>query len=163
MWSKTAETNPSPSATRHAASGSLCTGIIDAARTSDSRKMLPRMAAGSSPHAGLRSGTHTSNATHTAAPMNGQVSEISLKRTLITTFDHDRSDQNQRYDEHSHPIDHDAGDWLLGDRRVALLLQSGRDPENEHRRASPNIRFEHLQRVPAIDPHHGRRRVADDA
>jgi hypothetical protein len=44
------------------------------------------MAAGSSPHAGRRSGTHTSNATHTAAPMNGKVSEISLKRTLITTL-----------------------------------------------------------------------------
>ena len=61
-------------------------GIIDAARTSDSRKMLPRMAPGSSLHAGRRSGTHTSNATHTAAPMNGKVSEISLKRTLMTTL-----------------------------------------------------------------------------
>src|SRR5215471_14841436 len=86
MLSNTAETKPSPIATRHDASGSLCTGIIDAASTSDSRNMLPLKALGSSSHAGRRSGTQTRMAAHTAAPMKGKVSEISLNRTLTTTL-----------------------------------------------------------------------------
>ena len=78
-------------------------------------------------------------------------------------IDHDRGDQNQGHDEHARPVDHDAGDGVLGDGRVALLLQRGRDPEHKHRRARGDIRFEHLQRMDAVDPHHGRRGVADDA
>ena len=86
MLSNTADTKPSPIATRHDASGSLCTGIIDAARTSESRKMLPLSAFGNSSHAGRRSGTQTRRAAQTAAPMKGKRSEISLYLTLTTTL-----------------------------------------------------------------------------
>src|SRR5690242_12611709 len=86
MLSNTAETNPSPSATCHEASGSLCTGIIDAASTNESRKIEPLSAPGNSLQAGRRSGTHTSSAAHTAAPMNGKRSDHALNFTLTTTF-----------------------------------------------------------------------------
>src|SRR5690348_15236791 len=86
MLSNTAETNPKPIATLHDASGSVSTGIIDAANTSERRKMLPLSAPGSSSQWGRRRGTHSNSATHTAAPMNGKRSEISVNRTLTTTL-----------------------------------------------------------------------------
>src|SRR5579864_2669260 len=75
MLSKTAETKPSPSATCHDASG-----------TSDSRKIEPRIAPGSSSQWGLRNGAHSSSAIHTAAPMNGKRSDHALNLTLTTTL-----------------------------------------------------------------------------
>ena len=86
MLSNTADTKPNPIATCHDASGSFCTGIIEAANTNDNRKMLPLKALGSSSQAGRRSGTHASSATQTAVPMNGNLSDTSLKRTLTTTL-----------------------------------------------------------------------------
>src|SRR5436190_20470805 len=85
MLSKTGDTNPRLIATGHDAAGSLCTGIIDAASTSESRKMLPLSAFGNSSHAGRRSGTQINNATQTAAPMKGKRSEISMYWALTTT------------------------------------------------------------------------------
>ncbi|MNC91930.1 hypothetical protein D3C83_82720 [compost metagenome] len=75
MLSKTAETKPSASADSHEAAGSFSTGIMEAHRMSESRKMLPWNDSGSRPQSGLRHGTHARIATHTAAPMNGKRSE----------------------------------------------------------------------------------------
>src|SRR5690348_14996751 len=75
MLSKTAETKPRPSAVCQDAAGSLSTGIKDAQRIRESRKMLPTKAPGSSAQSGFRSGALTRSASHTAAPMNGNASD----------------------------------------------------------------------------------------
>src|SRR5688500_2780395 len=85
MLSKTADTNPRPSAVGHDAAGSLSTGINDAHRMSESRKMVPSNALGSRLQSGLRMGAVTRIATHTAAPMNGNLSERWLTCRLTTT------------------------------------------------------------------------------
>ena len=68
------------------ASGSFSTGIMVAARTSESRKVEPLSAAGNRLQSGLRSGTVTRSATHTAAPMNGKLSECSGNSRLTITL-----------------------------------------------------------------------------
>src|SRR2546430_1809260 len=66
MLSNTAETKPRPSAVCHEAAGSFSTGMSEAQRMSDSRKMLPLNAPGSSDHCGARHGALTRIASHTA-------------------------------------------------------------------------------------------------
>ena len=86
MLSKTAETKPSPKAVCHEAAGSFSTGIIEAHRIKESRKMLPLNAPGSSFQSGCRHSAVTRMAAQTAAPMNGKLSECSANLTLINTF-----------------------------------------------------------------------------
>jgi len=49
------------------------------------------------------------------------------------------------------------------DRRMALLLQRRRNAADDERHAGANVGFHHVERIHAVDPHHGRRRVADHA
>ena len=86
MLSNTADTKPRPSAVCHDAAGSFSTGISEAQTISDSRKMLPLSAPGSSDHCGLRHSAVTASATQTPVPMNGKRSDNSLYLTLTRTF-----------------------------------------------------------------------------
>ena len=86
MLSNTAETKPSPNAVCHDAGGSSSTGIIDAASTSDSRKIVPFIEAGTSLQSGRRTWPPMNIAVQTATPMNGKRSAISLKKRLTVTF-----------------------------------------------------------------------------
>ena len=86
MLSNTAETKPSPSAVCQEAAGSFSTGISEAQRISESRKMLPLNAPGSTDHCGLRQSAVMASATHTPAPMNGKRSESSAYFTFTSTF-----------------------------------------------------------------------------
>ena len=144
MLSNTADTKPSPIATCHDASGSLCTGIIDAASTSDSRNTAPRERAGQlAPSAGARSGTQTRIATQTAAPMNGNGRRDPLKLDVDDDVDDDRGDQDQRDDEHARPVDATPAGASRDDRRVALLLQRRRDAEDHQRERRGDVGLEH--------------------
>src|SRR5437868_11597020 len=86
MLSNTAETKPRPSAVCHDGAGSFSTGMSEAHRISDKRNTLPLNAPGSSDHWGLRHNAVTSSATHTPAPMNGNVSENCAYFTLTITL-----------------------------------------------------------------------------
>src|SRR5712691_2995145 len=86
MLSNTADTKPRPSAVCHDAAGSFSTGISEAHTMSERRNTLPLNAPGSSDHAGLRHSAAMKIATHTAAPMNGNLSEKSLNFTLTMTL-----------------------------------------------------------------------------
>src|SRR6266496_3535193 len=86
MLSNTAETKPRPIATRHDASGSFSTGIIDAAVTSESRKIVPLNVSGSTSQSGRRTGTVTKIDTQTASPMNGKRPATSGYTTFMTTL-----------------------------------------------------------------------------
>src|SRR2546426_4943112 len=86
MLSNTAETKPRPSAVCHDAAGNFSTGISEAHTMSESRNTLPLNAPGSSDHAGRRHSAAMKITTHTAAPMNGKLSEKSLNFTLMTTL-----------------------------------------------------------------------------
>ena len=59
---------------------------MEAHRISDSRKIEPLNASGSSFQSGLRHGTHARIATHTAAPMKGKLPAVSGMWMLIRTF-----------------------------------------------------------------------------
>src|SRR6185437_15422649 len=152
MLSKTADTKPSPCATSHDASGSFCTGIIEAASTSDSKNIDPRKAPGSSSQCGRRSGTHSSSAIHTAAPMNGKRSDHALNLTLTTTLT-------------TIAVIRIAATMKTRTPSIRMppLLERGRNAENHQRDRGRDVRLEDGQRRHAVDPHHRRRRVADDA
>ncbi|MND00113.1 hypothetical protein D3C83_186150 [compost metagenome] len=77
MLSKTEDRKPSPRAVIADAAGSLSTGIMVAESTRQSRKSEPLNASGSRLQFGRRIGAVASNATQTAAPMNGRLSACS--------------------------------------------------------------------------------------
>ena len=64
----------------------ISTGISAAHITSDSRKMLPLTACGTTIQSGLRHTAAVRIAAHTAAPMNGNRSEMEAKRVFTTTL-----------------------------------------------------------------------------
>src|SRR3954452_11221132 len=71
MLSNTAETKPRPSAVGQDATGSLSTGIIEAAVTSASRKIVPLNVSGITDQSGLRKGAVKKITIHTAMPSTG--------------------------------------------------------------------------------------------
>src|SRR5262245_60437881 len=86
MLSNTAETNPRPSAVGQDATGNFSTGIIDAAVTSASRKIVPLNVSGSTPQSGRRNGVVANSTTHTDSPSTGTRPSNSGKCRLVTTF-----------------------------------------------------------------------------
>ena len=86
MLSNTAETKPKPKAVCHDAAGKCSTGIIDAIVTSESKKIVPFIAPGNSDQSGLRSGTASKIATHTATPITGNWSSTAGKYRFATTL-----------------------------------------------------------------------------
>ena len=71
MLSNTDERNPKPRAVCHDAAGRCSTGIIEAIKTSPSRKIAPLEAVGSASHSGRRSFTDRKIAIHAATPRKG--------------------------------------------------------------------------------------------
>src|SRR5688572_26646873 len=86
MLSNTDDTNPRPRVVGHDAGGNCSTGISDAHITSDKRKMLPFTDSGTTVQSGFRHGTASRIAAHTAAPMNGKLSDTDAKRVLMSTL-----------------------------------------------------------------------------
>src|SRR5262245_686019 len=86
MLSNTAETKPKPKVVRHDAAGSSSTGIIDAAVTRASRKIVPLKASGSTFQSGRRNGAVANRTAQTDKPNMGTRPSNSGKWRLVTTF-----------------------------------------------------------------------------
>src|SRR6266540_1290620 len=86
MLSNTAERKPKPSVVLEDAKGNFSTGIIEAINTSESRKIEPRKALGSTSQSGRRIPAEPTIATHTATPINGKWSPCPVNFTFTITL-----------------------------------------------------------------------------
>ena len=146
------------------AAGSFSTGIIEAQVTSDSRKMVPLNASGSSSQSGLRSGAVTRmRHPHGDADEREAVEQIRDTARLTTTLAEIAATRMSDDDADARPVDLTCRGGVLHDRRVALLLKRGRDTEDDERDDRRDVGVEDGQRADAVDPHHRGRGVADDA
>ena len=75
MLSNTADTKPSPSVVRGEGLGKRSTGIIEAIKTSESRKIELLRVRGSTSQSGRRIPMEITIAVQTATPMNGKLPE----------------------------------------------------------------------------------------
>ncbi len=76
---------------------------------------------------------------------------------------HDRGDQNEKHDPQPDPVDVNILVLVMQYRRMALLLHRRGNTAHDERDARRHVRLEHVERIHAVDPHHGRRRVSHDA
>src|SRR5947208_12763268 len=86
MLSNTAETKPSSIAVCHEATGSFSTGIIEAAVTSASRKIVPLKVSGITDQSGDLSGDVSRITVQTAMPRTGSVSSRAGYFTFAVMF-----------------------------------------------------------------------------
>ena len=161
--SNTAETKPSPSAVCHEAAGSFSTGIIEAAVTSASRKIVPLKVSGITFQSGARRPAVRRMTAQTAIPRTGSGIEKRREFQVGDDVRRQRGDENGGDDEHPRRVDLQAFRRIFLDRRVALLLDRRRHGEDQHRDDGRDIGLHDAERADARDPHHRRGGVADDA
>ncbi len=164
MLSKTAERKPRPKAVGHEAGGQLLDRHHRGGEDEGRAGRWPLERLGEERPVGLaQRRRHEHREDQTATPMNGKESassgcwrftktltEIAAARITTTTSD-------------ATPVDVGAARRVLEDRRVLVLLERGRNAEDDQRHDRRDVGVEHGERRHAVDPHHRRRRVADDA
>ena len=102
-------------------------------------------ASGSSFQSGWRSGAVTRIATHTAAPMTGNCVEHVGKLEVGHHVGAIAATRMQRDDADARPVDACRGARVLHDRRVALLLERGRDAADDQRHRRGDVGIEHRE------------------
>jgi hypothetical protein len=121
------------------------------------------MAPGISSQCGRRSG----DAQEQGDPNGGADEGKRVGDLVVANVDDDVDDdcrqQDGGDDGDANPIHDHVRRSFPGNRRIAMLLQRGRNAEDDHRESGCRVRLEDLQRADAVDPHHRRGRVAHDA
>ena len=163
MLSNTAETNPRPSAVCHDATGSFSTGIIEAAVTSASKKIVPLNVSGITAQSGRRNGAAGQKHRPHREPKHRHATKQCRKMNVGDDVHHQRNGQHCSDDKYARPVDHKVAASMLDDGRVAMLLQGCRHREDQKRDNSGAIGFEDAQRAYSSNPHHSRCGIADHA
>ena len=163
MLSKNDDTNPRASAFCQDGDGNDSTGISEAEATRQRRKTDPFTAPGRMLQSGRRQPAVSAMAAATAVPMNGKRDEISGCVAFTPTLTDDGARQDEDDDRHARPVNHVRGLCVPDDRGIALLRLGRLKAEHEERGGRGDVGVQDFAWRHAIDPHHRRRRVADDA
>ena len=106
--------------------------------------------------------TEQDGAEHRDADEREAVGELDVPQVDVDIGPDGRG-QDEADDADPHPVDTHARLDVGGDRLVAMLLQRGRYAEHHQRDDRGDIGMDDVERIDAVDPHHGGRGVAHHA